>query len=47
MELSKKICEREIKACKAVILNHEEGLMINKLVKSYFEKELDKFPEDK
>jgi hypothetical protein len=47
MDLSREICEREIKACQAAITAHEEGLLINTLVKGYFEKELKKFPEKK
>ena len=45
MELSREIVEREIKGCKDVIERMEDGLLVNGLVKKYFEEELKKFPK--
>ena len=47
MDLSREICEREIAACKAAITAHEDGLLVNGLVKGFFEKELKKYPKKK
>jgi len=47
MDLSKDICEREIKACAAALKAHEDGVLVNTLVMGFFVKKLKEFKEKK
>ena len=47
MDLSREICEREIKSCQTVIETMEDGLLVNTLVQKYFEERLKEFPKKK